>query len=276
MLMAKRVARLAVSAVFWLVVFISRNLRRSHPGTCVVLYYHVVKDEHRKSFARQMDTLLRLANPISLSRPIEAMSGEHHVAVTFDDGFRESLRNAMPELQKRKIPVMVFVPTGCLGLQAPWLNESEQRTEGGVVLRPDEIKEFNRRSIVSFGSHCVSHRSLPTLKDRESKEEIFQSKIELENILGEPVKTLSFPHGAFERRHADWARQAGYARIFSVSPEFAFAQPNKFVTGRVRVDPTDWAVEFRLKLAGAYRWLPLAFSIKKILKGAFLRSRAGR
>jgi peptidoglycan/xylan/chitin deacetylase (PgdA/CDA1 family) len=255
--MVKRVAKLLISAAFWLVVFISGHLRRSHPGTCVVLCYHVVKDEHRKSFARQMDTLLRLANPISLSRPVELRTGKHHVAVTFDDGFQESLRNAMADLQKRKIPVMVFIPTGCLGMQAPWLNESEQATEGGVVLRPDEIKEFNRRSIVSFGSHCVSHRSLPTLKDLESKEEISRSKIELENILGEPVKTLSFPHGAFERRHADWARQASYTRVFSVRSVFAFAHQDEFVTGRVRVDPTDWAVEFRLKLLGAYRWLPM-------------------
>ena len=163
----------------------------------------------------------------------------------------------MPELQKREIPVMIFVPTGCLGMQAPWLNECQQRTEGGVVLRPDEIKELDQKDIVSFGSHCVSHRPLPTLDDRESKEEICQSKIDLENILGKRVEALSFPHGAFERRHAEWARQAGYTRVFSASPEFAFAQPNEFVAGRVRVDPADWAVEFRLKLLGAYCWLPL-------------------
>src|SRR5208337_4838581 len=105
-----------------------------------------------------MDTLLRLANPISVNRAVELKPGKHHVAVTFDDGFQESLRNAMPELQKRKIPVLIFVPTGCLGLRAPWLNESEQRAEGGVVLLPDEIKELNQRNLVSFGSHCASHR----------------------------------------------------------------------------------------------------------------------
>jgi peptidoglycan/xylan/chitin deacetylase (PgdA/CDA1 family) len=257
MVTVKRVTKLVISAAFWLVVFIARHFRRSHPGTCVILYYHVLKDDHRKRFARQMDTLLRLANPISLNTRVELKSGKHHVAVTFDDGFEESLRNAIPELQKRKIPVMVFVPTGCLGLQAPWLNERQQRTEGRVVLCPDEIKELNERRLVSFGSHCVSHRPLPGLNDRESKEEISQSKIELENILGERVETLSFPYGAFERRHADWARQAGYTRVFSISPEFAFAQPNKLVTGRIRVDPADWAVEFRLKLLGAYRWLPM-------------------
>jgi len=56
--------------------------------------------------------------------------------------------------------------------------------------------------------------------------------------------------------------------------------------GRVRVDPTDSPIEFRLKLLGAYRWLPLAFSWKRRLlvnplMGLFLRknkraSTAGR
>jgi peptidoglycan/xylan/chitin deacetylase (PgdA/CDA1 family) len=204
-----------------------------------------------------MDAVASRTSPISVGDLSKIEAGKRYSAVTFDDGFEESLRNAMPELQKRKIPVMVFVPTGCLGLPAPWLNESQQRTEGGVVLRPDEIKELSQRNLVSFGSHCVSHRPLLTLNDRESKEEISQSKADLEKILGKQVETLSFPHGAFERRHADWARQAGYTRVFSINPELAFAQPNKFVTGRVRVDPTDWPVEFRLKLVGAYRWLPM-------------------
>jgi hypothetical protein len=31
-------------------------------------------------------------------------------------------------------------------------------------------------------------------------------------------------------------------------------QEEEFVTGRVSVAPTDWSLEFLLKLAGAYRW----------------------
>ncbi len=35
--------------------------------------------------------------------------------------------------------------------------------------------------------------------------------------------------------------------------------------GRVRVDPTDWPLEFHLKLMGAYRWLPMAIALKRRL-----------
>jgi hypothetical protein len=60
-------------------------------------------------------------------------------------------------------------------------------------------------------------------------------------------------------------REAGYERIFTTLPVFAFAEPGEFVVGRVRVDPTDWPLEFRLKLAGAYRWLPAAFAFKRLI-----------
>jgi hypothetical protein len=35
------------------------------------------------------------------------------------------------------------------------------------------------------------------------------------------------------------------------------------VVGRIEVSPTDWPLEFRLKIRGAYQWLPLAMSAKR-------------
>jgi hypothetical protein len=46
-------------------------------------------------------------------------------------------------------------------------------------------------------------------------------------------------------------------------------QPDEFVTGRIDVQPTDWQIEFRLKVLGAYRWLPHAFAVKRALLNGF-------
>jgi peptidoglycan/xylan/chitin deacetylase (PgdA/CDA1 family) len=257
--MIKRFLKLIISLIFWTIEQSTKSLLfalgKKYPGTCVILYYHVVKKEEMKKFARQLDTLSKLARPISIENPPEFESGAHYAAVTFDDGFRESLHNALPELEKRDIPVIVFIPTGCLGLPAPWLGNEQQDANGGVVISPSEIRDLSRKDLLSFGSHCVTHRSLPTLTDQEAKEEISRSKSDLEDILGRKICTLSFPHGSFEQRDVDWAKQTGYGRVFSIHPVWAFAHSDEFVTGRVRVDPTDWPVEFRLKLLGAYRWL---------------------
>jgi len=274
--MTKRLIKLWISLLFWAVEqatkFMLYAFGRKRHGTCVVLYYHVVKDEQHRRFARQMDDLVRLAKPISLEKSLNLEPGDHYAVVTFDDGFRESLHNALPELEKRDIPVMVFIPTGCLGLPAPWLGNEQQDTNGGIVISASEIRDLSRKDLVSFGSHCVTHRSLPTLTDQEAKEEISRSKSDLEDILGRKICTLSFPHGSFEQRHVDWAKQTGYGRVFSIHPVWAFAHSDEFVTGRVRVDPTDWPVEFRLKMCGAYRWIPFASHVKERIQGLLKRN----
>jgi hypothetical protein len=60
------------------------------------------------------------------------------------------------------------------------------------------------------------------------------------------------------------------------SPNKALADfyrcPGEFVLGRISVEPTDWALEFRLKLLGAYRWLPQAIALKRKLKAYWKRS----
>ncbi len=77
------------------------------------------------------------------------------------------------------------------------------------------------------------------------------------------VTLLSFPHGAFSDKHVELAEQAGYERTFSILPLCTYVDSLGFVIGRVKVDPSDWVIEFRLKLLGAYRWLLLAYEVKQ-------------
>jgi hypothetical protein len=65
---------------------------------------------------------------------------------------------------------------------------------------------------------------------------------------------FSFPHGAHSAALVDQARQVGYRRVFTIEPLPVDANRDPFTVGRVAADPDDWPVEFRLKIAGAYRW----------------------
>jgi glycosyltransferase involved in cell wall biosynthesis len=64
-----------------------------------------------------------------------------------------------------------------------------------------------------------------------------------------------------------WSKEAGYQRVFTVEPVTAFSEPSEYVTGRVPVDPTDWPIEFRLKMLGAYRWLAPVFEWRDQIRG---------
>jgi hypothetical protein len=82
-----------------------------------------------------------------------------------------------------------------------------------------------------------------------------ESKAGLEAMLGRPVTLFSFPHGACNERLVEMARGAGYERVFTITPQPALAMDQGFIFGRVAVNPEDWALEFRLKVLGAYRWM---------------------
>src|SRR5271157_2470642 len=117
--------------------------------------------------------------------------------------------------------------------------------------------------LVTVGSHTMTHPILLSLNEEDVRRELSGSRAQLEKILNKEIKLFSFPHGAFNAKLIEWCREAGYERVFTILPTLAFSDPQEFVSGRVSVEPTDWPLEFRLKLLGAYRWLPLAFALKR-------------
>jgi peptidoglycan/xylan/chitin deacetylase (PgdA/CDA1 family)/glycosyltransferase involved in cell wall biosynthesis len=241
-------------------------------GSFTILYYHSVPDDKRECFARQMDSLVRLAEPVHADCRIPPSSGQRRVAVTFDDGMSSVIRNAIPELEKRGIPATVFVVAGDVGGNAGWLPpESSDSGSREILASTVELRKL-RQDLVTVGSHTMTHPDLTALTAQETEIELTASRRMLETMLGREVRLLSFPHGAFSRRLIKQARAAGYHHLFSSEPVPAQRTPNEYVSGRIRTDPTDWPIEFWLKIQGAYRWLPGAFGLKRLV-GRLLRGR---
>ena len=123
--------------------------------------------------------------------------------------------------------------------------------------------------LVTVGSHTLTHPNLCQVDTAQARGEICDSRTELQRILNIDVSLFSFPYGAFNSTLIQVCRDAGYERVFTTLPFLAFGGPKEFVSGRVTVEPTDWPIEFRLKILGAYRWLPLAFALKRKLRSGF-------
>lgn len=233
-------------------------------GTCVVLYYHAIRPEHRALFARQMDILLRSAVPISADHSEPLGSGRRYAAVTFDDGYENVLDNALPELAKRGIPSTIFAVSNALGGLPSWISDPSSALKAERISSADRLRGLGP-SLVTIGSHTASHPRLTELNEEKARRELSESRSVLEAVLGREVRLFSFPHGEHNRALVEWARDAGYVRVFTIDPALAFSSSREFVTGRVSVEATDWPFEFRLKLLGAYSWLPWASSLKRKL-----------
>jgi peptidoglycan/xylan/chitin deacetylase (PgdA/CDA1 family) len=259
---AARIVKFAISlgvfAVSEAATLLAGLLGRKQRGTCVVLYYHSIPNDQRVRFANQLDALFRCAKPVGLNGRVILAKGERCTAISFDDGFEDFFQNALPELQKRGIPATMFVISAAIGKAFGPNNRFEK------VMSLEQIRALPD-DLVTIGSHTSTHPLLTAITEEHALRELIESRTELERILDRRIPLFSFPFGGFNDRLVDLCHQADYQRVFTTLPEFAFADPDEFVVGRVRVDPTDWPLEFRLKVAGAYRWLPLAFAWKRKL-----------
>jgi peptidoglycan/xylan/chitin deacetylase (PgdA/CDA1 family) len=202
-----------------------------------------------------MDDLKRLTHPVTCDHRNHLPGGVRYSAVSFDDGFISVFENALPELESKEIPATVFIPTGCLGQPPGWMQTDLGNTDQEHIISAEEIKRLKNHRLLSFGSHSVSHPNFLMLGDAEARHELSRSRQDLEALLERQITLFSFPHGTHEPRLVELAQRAGYDRLFTIDPEPAFIGTNELIIGRIQVDPSDWPIEFRLKLLGAYRWL---------------------
>ena len=231
---------------------------------CTILYYHAVDD--RKHFGKQMDIVARCTRPISIDKPELMVSGHRYSAITFDDGMRSVLENALPELEERRMPCTIFMITNAFGCIPNWLKNADYYRETSRVMTKEEMLHVHS-DLVTFGSHTVTHPDLTRISGAQMYTELHDSRIELEKLLGCPVRTFSFPHGAYNEAVVALCRKAGYERVFSILPFSTTLDETEYVTGRVWANPEDWNVEIYLKAVGAYRWLPKALMvIQKVTK----------
>jgi peptidoglycan/xylan/chitin deacetylase (PgdA/CDA1 family) len=269
--LASRLLKFLIGLVFYAAVeswhAVLKLIGKSPTPTAVVIYYHHVLSNQRENFSRQLDHLLRWTRPLpaDFSEPLTA-NGRYsrYSIVTVDDGWKSFADNAVPELEQRKIPVTIFAISDRLGRSVDGISFDR-------LVTPDELRALTSRG-VTIGSHTATHARMTALDEQEALRELRESRGQLAGILGHDVTMFCFPYGAYTDALIPICREAGYDRVFTCVPEPA--HQSEFVIGRVRVDPTDWPLEFHLKLMGAYRWLPMAIALKRRLRSAIRGSRA--
>ncbi len=177
------------------------------PRRSLVLCYHAVSPtwEHRLSI--QPDLLLR---------QVRALSRFWHVHATFDDAFR-SAATVFPTLDRRGVTVQIFVCIRYARAGAP-LSIPELAGDDPAQLATmswDELREHADRG-VRIGSHAVSHPHLTRLSDDELRDELGDSKAEIESELGRRCPELAYPYGEHDERVRAAVRAAGYDRAYAL------------------------------------------------------------
>ena len=271
----RRSLKVGVSLTYYLVREISRLVLRllgQQPrGRLTVLYYHGVKADCRSGFARQMEFLRRKALVVPASYRGPLPSARKCVAITFDDAFRSVAENALPELSKHSFHATIFVPVGWLGQTPGWTMEPAEPGSvdvpelSEIVMSAEQLSGLSH-TLVSLGSHTLSHPLLPEMEPERAREEVERSRALLAEVSGRDVLEFAFPYGAHNEATVAMCRAALYETLYSIIPEEVDTTSQGFLRGRTKTEPSDGPLEFFLKFNGAYEWMGYGVAFKRSLR----------
>jgi peptidoglycan/xylan/chitin deacetylase (PgdA/CDA1 family) len=216
-------------------------------------------------FASQLDylrdegfTTLRAADLAAALEPGGPELPAKPVVLTFDDGFADFSRQALPALSQRGFNATLYITTG-------WITDADPRHRACAEHAGDappgtiswtQVKQA-RAAGVEIGAHSVGHHQLDQLTIGPLRCELAASKSMLEDQLGAAVTGLSYPFGYSSRRVRRIAAEIGYDYACAVGNQLAGRGDDRLALPRVTISRATGAGEFA-RIVGARR-LPAAF-----------------
>jgi peptidoglycan/xylan/chitin deacetylase (PgdA/CDA1 family) len=181
------------------------------PGklVCPILLYHHIADSPTDSryyvspdkFEAQIKLLKEWGyQTIPLSLLVEAITNgtelpPRPVIITFDDGNIDVYTNAFPIMQQ-------FGFTGVLYIISNYLQADGYISAG-------QLQEMAAADW-EVGSHSMNHDYLTKIRKDRLYAEVVQSRHDLEEALGVPVKSFAYPYGLFNDAAVDYVHFARY------------------------------------------------------------------
>ena len=227
-----------------------------------ILMYHEIAEPPQTAsrlavspdaFAAQLAELRREGfTTVTAARLSAALAGtagplpDRAVVLTFDDGFEDFHRRAMPLLDRYGFTATVFVTTG-------WVRDAGPLPAGrrpGRMLSWSQIAEAAQAGI-EVGAHSRLHPQLDQLPDRLLREELRSSKAQLEDKLGFPVAGLAYPFGYSSARVREVAREVGHGYACAVGNVIMGPRPDLLALPRLTVRRSTGMPAFRQIIRGS-------------------------
>ncbi len=204
------------------------------------------------SFAWQMQMLRLLGYRGVSMRDLEPyLTGEKRgkvVGLTFDDGYQNNVRNALPVLKRHGFTATCYGVSSMIGGTNSW-------DRGVVAEKPlmslDDWRVW-RDAGMDIGSHTRTHADLNTLDTDEARKQIAESRQELMRVLDCDVRHFCYPYGRFGEVHSRMARDAGYVTATTTHRGRVHRGDDPYTLRRIMVARATNPLQFLLKIATSY------------------------
>lgn len=173
-------------------IFMYHHIDYSKPDQKTASYLAVSS----KKLQNQLDLIQKLGyTPTNFQNIENGEIPEKPIILTFDDAYDDFYTKAFPELQKRNMTAVIYLPSNKL-------NTKDYMTFA-------QIKEL-RNNNIEIGSHSLNHADLGSLNEENLRKEIFDSKYFLEKLTDKKVLSFCYPYGIYNPRIRDLLKEAGY------------------------------------------------------------------
>lgn len=148
------------------------------------------------------------------------------VVLTFDDGYADQYRYAVPLLDRYGDRATFFVVMSTLG------------TPRHLSWR--ELRRMNAQG-EEIAAHGMQHDDLSLMTAAQQAYQIDDSIARLHEYLGSRVDSYCYPSGRFNRTTLDLLRAAGVELAVTTDPAYVLAPENRLELTRVRVE-RGWSI----------------------------------
>ena len=226
-----------------------------------------------EEFKRQIEYLKESYSIVSLDEMADYIensrkSPRKSVAITFDDGYQDCYLHAYPYLRKNNLPATVFVSTAYVGKEWPFEPYRSIHRFRLRMLTWNEIEEMSKNNI-DIGAHTATHLDLREADLKTARNEILESKMQIEKHVEKAVKHFSFPKGSCSQKTVDLVKSLGFESAMGGYPSSQEGRKpsNGFVLHRVQVDSSVSLILFKARLTKAVDWSrQLERIVKKMLE----------
>lgn len=221
-----------------------------------VLFYHRVADTHPNAwtiscdqFEEQMDWIRFHFDVIDMQEVQRRLrrrdSRRPAVHITFDDGYAENCRFALPLLVRNKMPATYFVTYHHTVTGEPFPHD----VASDCPLPVNSISELKAisESGIDLGFHTRTHCDCGQLRTREQlSDEIILGNEDLQGELGMPLRYFAFPFGLPQNIPVTGIQavyEAGFECFCSAYGAYNLPGQDAFHIRRIHGDPELWRLK---------------------------------